>query len=77
MWRCRLATEPTDAELIAIQAGLYQFGELLEQSADFADSKSKEDRTHPGKALYWMGYVAAMRDAAQLARETRPLRGVK
>jgi hypothetical protein len=67
----------TDEMLVSISEALSQFSGLLDQMSSYARQKSSENATHPGQELYWGGFVDGLSTAAALARETRPLRGVK
>ena len=67
----------TDDVLVGITEGLNQFADLLEKMAAYAIDKSNENAVNPGQELYWGGFVDGLRTAAETARETRPLRGVK
>lgn len=67
----------TDEVLAGITEGLNQFADLLLKMAAYAEDKSSQSATHPGQELYWGGFVAGLRAAAEAATETRPLRGVK
>jgi hypothetical protein len=64
----------TDEMLVAMSEVLGQFAGLVDQTADYAASKKPNS---PGAELYWGGYTDGLRDAANMAREARPLRGVK
>lgn len=67
----------TDEVLEAITEGLNQFAEQVLRMAQYAEDKASGATIHPGQELYWGGFVEGLRQAAQVATEVRPLRGIK
>lgn len=68
--------ELTDEVLEGMTAALQQYADLLDESAAYAAQK-QASTAHPGQELYWGGFVEGIRMASEMAREMRPLRGIK